>query len=61
MGTFGDMKTFLKASGRRLTPTANMRNPSPGAYIRGVNLHSRRNLGLGELVQQRHAAFARLI
>ena len=38
--TFGDMKTFLKASGRRLMPTANMRNPRPGAYIPGVNLRT---------------------
>ena len=45
MGTFGDMKTFLNASGRRLTPTANIRKPRPGAYIRGVNLHSRRKSG----------------
>ena len=37
--TLGDMNTFLKASGRRLMPTANMRNPRPGAYMPGVNLH----------------------
>ena len=38
--TFGDMKTCLNASGRRFTPTANMRKPRPGAYIPGVNLDS---------------------
>ena len=37
--TLGDMNTFLKASGRRLMPTANMRKPRPGAYMPGVNLH----------------------
>lgn len=35
--TFGVLNTLAKAFSCRLTPTANMRKPSPGAYRLGVN------------------------
>ena len=35
---WGRRKTSLKASRRRLTPTANIRKPRPGAYMSLVNL-----------------------